>query len=186
MSESNAIVSGVAGRYASALFDLAIDAGNLETINDDLASLKGFISESADFVTLIKSPILSREEQSAGLQAILERANASDLTSRFLGVVTENRRLFVLEDIIDAFGALLAEHKGETTAEVVSADALSQAQEEALRATLTARLDRQIKLEATVDPDLLGGLVVRVGSRMIDSSLRTKLDNLQIAMKGVG
>lgn len=186
MSESNAIVSGVAGRYASALFDLAKDAGSLDAVDGDLAELKLLSCESADFSTLIRSPILSREEQMAGMQAILKQAGADELTARFLGVVIENRRLFVLDDIVDAFAALLAEHKGEATAEVASAVSLSQAQEEALRATLTARLERQVKLDVTIDPDLLGGLVVRVGSRMIDSSLRTKLDNLQIAMKEVG
>lgn len=186
MSASNAIVTGVAGRYASALFDLAKDAGNLDAVESDLAGMKRLIRESDDFATLIKSPILSRDEQTAGMQAILSAAGASDLTTRFMGVVIENRRLFTLEDIVEAFAALLADHKGETTAEVASAVSLSQAQEEALRATLTARLGRQVILDATVDPSLLGGLVVRVGSRMIDSSLRTKLDNLQIAMKGVG
>lgn len=186
MSASNAIVTGVAGRYASALFDLAKDAGNLDAVEGDIAGLKRLIGESEDFATLIRSPVLSHEEQVAGMQAILKQAGAAELTGRFLGVVIDNRRLFVLDDIIAAFDALLADHKGETTAEVASAVALSQAQEEAIRATLTARLDRQVKLDVTVDPDLLGGLVVRVGSRMIDSSLRTKLDNLQIAMKGVG
>lgn len=186
MSASNAIVTGVAGRYASALFDLAEDAGNLDAVEGDIVGLKRLIGESEDFATLIRSPILSREEQAAGMQAILKQAGAAELTGRFLGVVIDNRRLFVLDDIIAAFDALLADYKGETTAEVASAVALSQAQEEAIRATLTARLDRQVKLDVTVDPDLLGGLTVRVGSRMIDSSLRTKLDNLQIAMKGVG
>ena len=186
MSESHAIVSGVAGRYASALFDLAKEAGALEAVSDDLAGIKGLIRDSADFATLINSPILSREEQMAGMQAVLQKGGANDLTARFMGVVIENRRLFVLEDFVEAFAAMLAEHRGEMTAEVASTVSLSTAQEEALRATLSAQLGRQVNLDVTIDPDLLGGLVVRVGSRMIDSSLRTKLNNLQIAMKGVG
>ena len=186
MSASNAIVTGVAGRYASALFDLAKDAESLDAVESDLAGIKRLIRESAEFSTLIKSPILSREEQTAGMQAILSKAGASELTTRFMGVVIENRRLFALEDIAEAFAALLADHKGEMTAEVAAAVSLSQAQKKALRATLTGSLGRQVNLDVTVDPSLLGGLVVHVGSRMIDSSLRTKLDNLQIAMKGVG
>jgi len=179
-------VAGVAGRYASALFDLAKDAESLDAVERDLAGMKRLIRESTEFSTLIKSPILSCEEQAAGMQAILSQAGASELTTRFMGVVIENRRLSALEDIVEAFAALLADHKGEMTAEVAAAVSLSQAQKKALRATLTASLDHQVNLDVTVDPSLLGGLVVHVGSRMIDSSLRTKLDNLQIAMKGVG
>lgn len=186
MSAGHSIVSGVAGRYASALFDLAKEADALDAVNDDLAGLSRLINEGGDLATLIKSPLYSRAEQTNAMQAILERAGANSLTAKFLGVVADNRRLFVLPDMIDAYAGLLAEHRGEVTAEVASAFALSEAQKSTLRGTLEERLKRKVILDLSVDSTILGGLVVRVGSRMIDSSLRTKLDNLQIAMKGVG
>lgn len=186
MSAGQSIVSGVAGRYASALFDLAKEAGALDAVSDDLVRLKQLIDEDGDLATLIKSPLYSRSEQMAAMQAVLERAAANALTVKFVGVAAENRRLFVLPDMIDAFASLLAEHRGEVTAEVASAFGLSDAQQSTLCDTLEKRLDRKVILDLSVDPTILGGLVVRVGSRMIDSSLRTKLDNLQLAMKGVG
>lgn len=186
MSAGHSIVSGVAGRYASALFDLAQEAGALDAVSDDLVDLKQLIDEGGDLTTLVKSPLYSRSEQMDAMQAVLERAGANALTVKFVGVAAENRRLFVLPDMIDAYASLLAEHRGEVTAEVASAFSLSDGQQNTLRETLEERLERKVILDLSVDSTILGGLVVRVGSRMIDSSLRTKLDNLQLAMKGVG
>lgn len=180
------MTSGVAGRYAAALFDLAKDADALDAVRQDLADLKRLIGESADLAELVRSPLISRDDQSRAIAAILDRAGANDLTKRFMGVVAKNRRLFVLRGMIEAFFALLAEFRGEMTAEVVSAYPLTDEQAGALRDTLAAQLSRKIQLETSVDASLLGGLVVRVGSRMIDNSLRTKLSNMQLAMKGIG
>lgn len=180
------MTSGVAGRYAAALFDLARDAGALDTVHQDLTDLKRLLGESADLADLVRSPLFSRDEQTRALGAVLDKAGAGDLTKRFLSVVAKNRRLFALRGMIDAFSALLADFRGEMTAQVASAYPLTATQTEELRETLSAQLRRKIQLETTVDASLLGGLVVRVGSRMIDNSLRTKLSNMQLAMKGIG
>ena len=180
------MTSGVAGRYASALFDLAKDASALDAIQEDLASLGALIEESKDLRTVVESPLLSRESQTKGMSAVLDRAGAQDLTKRFIGVIIHNRRLFALPDVIKAFRELLADYRGEMTAEVTSAQPLSDAQVAALTDTLSKELRRTIQLDVNVDESLLGGLIVRVGSRMIDNSLRNKLSNMQTAMKGVG
>jgi F-type H+-transporting ATPase subunit delta len=180
------MTSGVAGRYAAALFDLAKDAGSLDAVQQDLADLKRLIGESADLAELVRSPLFSRDEQTRAIGAVLDKAGATDLTKRFLAVVARNRRLFALRGMIDAYAALLAEHRGEMTAEVISAQPLTVSQTEELRDTLSAQLRRKIQLQTSVDASLLGGIVVRVGSRMIDNSLRTKLSNMQLAMKGIG
>ena len=186
MAADTSIASGVAGRYASALFDLANEASALDSIAEDLAGLKGLLTDSADLSELVNSPLYSREQQMAAMDAVLVGAGVQDLTRRFIGVVTQNRRLFALVDIIDAYRALLASHRGEMNAEVVSARPLSDAQLDALRGALATILRSDVVVDTTVDETLLGGLVVRVGSRMVDSSLRTKLNNMQLAMKGVG
>ena len=186
VAADTSIASGVAGRYASALFDLAIEADALDSIAQDLQGLKTLLKDSDDLSDLVTSPLYSREQQGAALDAVLDAAGAQDLTRRFLGVVIQNRRLFVLADIIDAYRDLLASHRGEMSAEVVSPRPLSDAQLEALQRVLADVLRSDVVVDASVDETLLGGLVVRVGSRMIDSSLRTKLDNMQLAMKGVG
>ncbi len=186
MAADTSIASGVAGRYASALFDLAKEADALDSISQDLQGLKTLLNDSDDLSDLVTSPLYSREQQGAAMDAVLDAAGAQDLTRRFLGVVIQNRRLFVLADIIDAYRDLLASHRGEMSAEVVSPRPLSDAQLEALPRVLADVLRSDVVVDASVDETLLGGLVVRVGSRMIDSSLRTKLENMQLAMKGVG
>jgi F-type H+-transporting ATPase subunit delta len=186
VAADTSIASGVAGRYASALFDLANESSALDAIAQDLQSLKTLLNESDDLAELVRSPLYSRDQQAAAIDAVLGAAGVQELTKRFIGVVIQNRRLFMLADIIDAYSALLASHRGEMSAEVISASPLSDAQVAALRGTLADALRRDVNLDASVDETLLGGLVVRVGSRMIDSSLRTKLDNMKLAMKGVG
>lgn len=185
MSAERAIVSGLAGRYAVALFELAYEAKALDTVAADLDRLKGFLAEDADFARFTKSPLQKRGALVRAMAVVAETAGLSELTGRFLGVMAGNGRLRDLEDVIGAYGWLLAHHRGEISAEVASAHALSDAQMTALKAQLKKALGRDIAVEATVDASLLGGLVVKVGSRMIDSSLKTKLNNLKVAMKGI-
>lgn len=179
-------VSGLAGRYATALFELARDAGELDMIAGDLATLKSLIDDSQDLRRLVRSPVFSREEQGKAMAAILEKAGAAQLTQRFIGLVAAKRRLFALPGIIDAYISLLAQHRGEVTAQVVSAHTLDEGQMTALADALKNAAGRDVQIETRVDDKILGGLIVRMGSRMIDSSLRTKLTNLQVAMKEVG
>ncbi|EKV32541.1 ATP synthase delta chain [Caenispirillum salinarum AK4] len=183
---SKSASSGLADRYASALFELAEEKGVLDQVADDLRGLKTMVAESADFRRFIDSPVLSRTEQAKGVAALADKAGMQGVTRNFLGLVATNRRLFALPAVIDAFLERLAAKRGEISAEVVSAKPLSDAQTEALAASLKQAVGKDVALETRVDPGLIGGLVVRVGSRMIDNSLRTKLQRLQLAMKGVG
>jgi F-type H+-transporting ATPase subunit delta len=175
----------LAGRYASALFELAEDAKQLDAAANELRDLKQVIADSEDLTRLIRSPVYGRDEQGKAMAAILDKAGVSDLTRRFVLVVTRNRRLFALPQMIDAYLAELARRRGEVTARVAAARELSKTQQTALTAALKKVVGAKVQVELEVDPGLLGGLVVRVGSRMIDSSLRTKLEKLQFAMKGV-
>jgi F-type H+-transporting ATPase subunit delta len=177
-------VSGLAGRYATALFELADEARALDPVSGDLAQLASMIADSADLARLVKSPVIGRDDQGRAMEAVMQAAGISELTRRFVGVVARNRRLFALPDMIRAFRALLAERRGEVTAEVVSATPLTSDQQEAVRQQIAATMGAKVALTTRVDPEILGGLVVRVGSRMIDSSIRTKLQRLQVAMKG--
>ncbi|MSP44187.1 MAG: F0F1 ATP synthase subunit delta [Alphaproteobacteria bacterium] len=179
-------VSGIAGRYATAIFELTRDAGQLDAVAADLASLTAMLANSADLTRLVRSPVFSRTEQGKAMAAVLERMKAQDLTRRFIGLVAAKRRLFVLPAMIAIFNALLAQFRGEVTARVTSAHPLDKAQLDAIAAVLKQTAGQDVQLQADVDNSLLGGLIVRTGSRMIDSSLRTKLNNLQIAMKEVG
>jgi F-type H+-transporting ATPase subunit delta len=177
-------ISGIAGRYATAIFELAEEQNSLETVERDFASLKQAIAESADLASLVRAPIHSSEQQKKGLDAILRRMEAAPLTVRFVLLVADKRRLFALTDIIRGFNALLSKQRGEVEAQVTSARPLSDAEVVELKKVLKSKLGRDARLEAKVDPNLLGGLVVKVGSRMIDSSLRTKLDGIRAAMRG--
>ena len=177
---------GLAARYAAALFDLADEQKQLDAVAADLSALKSMISESEALDRLLRSPVLSRDEQGRAMSALLEKAGAGDLVRRFVGLVAENRRLFVLADMIDAYLAQLASRRGEVTAQVTSAHPLSDAQQQAVTEALRRVVGGKVAVDVSVDRSLIGGLIVKVGSRMIDSSLRTKLQRLQIAMKGVG
>lgn len=178
--------SGLADRYATALFELAEADKALGKVADELQRIGSMIDESRDLRRLIRSPIFSRDEQVKAMDALLEKAEISDLTRRFVGLVARNRRLFALPDMIAAYRDMLAGRRGETTAEVLSAKALTKAQLAGIAETLTKAMGTKVALAAKVDPDILGGLIVKVGSRMIDSSLRTKLNRMRLAMKGVG
>jgi len=178
--------NGLAGRYANALLDLALDNNAVDQVAQDVADLSAMLAESDDLVTLVKSPVIARADQGRAMVAVLEKAQISDLTKRFVSVVAGNRRLFVLDGIIAAFQSLLAQHRGEVSAEVTSAKTLTQKQVESLSASLKEAIGSDVAVEQKVDPALLGGLIVKVGSRMVDSTVRTKLQHLQLAMKGVG
>lgn len=178
--------SGLADRYATALFELAEADKALEKVAEELQSIAGMIGESSDLRRLILSPVISRDDQCAAMEAVLKKAEIGDLTRRFVGLVARNRRLFALPDMIAAYQDIMAGRRGETTAEVVSAKALTKAQLASVTETLTKAVGTKVALATSVDPELLGGLVVKVGSRMIDSSLRTKLNRMRLAMKGVG
>ena len=186
MTDNVSLVSGVAQRYASALLDLAEADGVTADVERDLTAFDGMIAESEDLVRLVKSPVFSVEEQLAALSALLDKAGISGLAANFVKLAARNRRLFVLPDMIKAFRALLAEKRGEETAEVTSAAALSDEHVAALKEALAASTGKSVNIVANVDPALIGGLVVKVGSRMIDTSLRTKLNSLKFAMKEVG
>lgn len=183
---ATSLTSGAAGRYATALFELARDAGELDRAEGDLDQLAQALDESAELGDLIRNPVYTRAEQGAAMGAVAERMGLSQLVRNVVGLMAEKRRLFALPETIAQFRALLAEHRGEVTAEVTSAHPLSDTQRSALAGKLKESLGRDVKLNVSVDEDIIGGLVVRVGSRMIDSSIRSRLARLQNAMKEVG
>lgn len=176
----------MAGRYATALFELALDENKLDETAAALGGLEELLNESADLTRLVRSPIFSAPEQASAIAAIAQQASLPPLTANFLQLLVKNRRLFALRDIISGFRKLLAHHRNEVTADVTSAVALTDAQTEELKAVLKAKTGRDITLNTHIDPSILGGLIVKIGSRMVDSSIRTKLNNLKIAMKEVG
>ena len=186
MAGGTTLVAGIAGRYATALFDLARETDALDTTAEELKGLEALLRESEDLERLVRSPVFSASEQSAAVDEIASQSNMSELTGNFLRLLAKNRRLFVLPGIAKAFRKLLADHRNEVTAEVTSAVALTEDQADELRASLKAKTGRTIDLDAHVDPSLIGGLVVKIGSRMVDSSIRTKLNNLKFAMKEAG
>lgn len=186
MAKDSGGISGLAGRYATALFELALEADKIDKIASDLATLQGFLDDSDALQRLVRSPVLSRADQMRAMAAILDRAEAADLTQRFVGLLAERRRLFVLSAVIDRFNQMLAAHRGEISAQVISARALSEARLDDIRATLSSVLGGDVVIDAQTDEDMIGGLVVRVGSRMVDASLRSKIQRMQLAMKGIG
>ncbi len=179
-------VSGMAGRYASALFDLATEAGQVDQVQADLARFKALLDGSDDLKRLVKSPVFSAEDQAKAVAAILDKAGIGGLAGNLIKVVASNRRLFAIEGVIRGFGALVAKSRGEITAEVTVAEALSATHSKTLSAALKDVLGKEPRIEVKVDPAILGGLIVKVGSRMIDTSLRTKLNSIRTAMKEVG
>lgn len=186
MSEPVSISSGIAARYAAALFELAKSEKALAPLEADLDMLNATLSDSEDLRQLIASPIYSREQQGASIAAIAKKMELSALMSNTLALMASKRRLFVLPQFVNALREMIAEDKGEVTAEVVSAKALTKAQSDALIKTLKDRFGKTVKLNAAVDESLIGGLIVKVGSKMIDTSVRSKLAALQNTMKEVG
>ena len=184
MDISAGIQASLAGRYASALFDLATEAGTVSAVESDLETLAQALAESPELKAVTTNPQLSRSVQGAALAAVGAEIGLSDLTKNFLGVLAANRRLDALSDMVRAFQTIAAAQRGEVTANVTSAHALSDDQLAALKDKLTARQGRTVKINSSVDPDLLGGLVVTIGSQRIDGSIRTRLNSLANAMKG--
>ena len=183
---SSEATGAIAERYSAALFDLAEQRSALDSVAADLKTLKGMVAESDDLRRLLRSPVLARAEQQKAVAALAQKAGLSELTKNFLGLVAKNRRLFAVTGMIDAYLARLAAKRGEIADEVASAVPLDESQVGAISAALKKVVGSNVTLDVTVDPALLGGLVVKVGSRMVDGSLKTKLQHLQIAMKGVG
>jgi F-type H+-transporting ATPase subunit delta len=186
VADTSQLVSGVAERYASSLFDLALEAGSADAVGKDLDRFQALIDESDDLKRLIASPVFSAEDQARAVAAVADKAGIAGLVANFLKVVAANRRLFAVPGMIRAYRTIAARHRGEITAEVTSAHALSAAQEKELKAALKGVTGKDVAVAVTVDPSILGGLIVKVGSRQIDTSLRTKLSTLKLALKEVG
>ena len=184
METSGGIRASLAGRYASALFDLARDQRQIESVGNSLDALGQALLDSKEFSELIGSPLVSRDEAGKAFAALAPQIGVDPITGNFLGVMARNGRKRELRNVIRAFRRLSAEHRGETTAEVTTARPLSDDQLAALRQQLRTRAGRDVNIEATVDQNILGGIVVKLGSQMIDASIRTKLNRLAQAMKG--
>lgn len=180
------MMASMAGRYAAALFEIAKDDKQLPQVETDVKTFQAMLDESEDLRRLVRSPVISAEDQASALEALLQKAGVSGLTANFLKLIARNRRLFSVDDMLKNFRALLSRERGEVDADVASAHALTAEQLNALKDVLKAQVGKDVQVNTRVDPSLLGGLVVKVGSRMIDSSLRTKLNNLKVAMKGIG
>ena len=184
MENSGGIQASLAGRYATALFELARDERQLEAVGTSLAALRDGLRDSAELRELTTSPLIGREDALATVKAVAAGMGLDSITANFLGVMAQNRRLGQLGSVIRFFNLLAADHRGETTAEVVSAHPLDDDQVAALKSNLKSRVGRDVAVDLTVDPAILGGLVVKIGSHMVDGSIRTKLNNLALAMKG--
>lgn len=173
----------MAGRYATALFELALEEKKLDAVKADLDSFDTLIAGNPDLDRLVRSPVFSADEQKRALDAVLKKAGIKGIAANFLNVLAANRRLFAVRDTIKGFRKLLAQHKGEVTAEVTAAEKLSDTQLTALKGALKSVTGKDVDLNVRVDPAIIGGLVVKLGSRMVDASLRTKLNSIKYAMK---
>ena len=186
VADTSQLISGVAERYASSLFELALEAGAVDAVGADLDRFQQLMDESEDLRRLVASPVFSAEDQRKAVAAVAAKAGIAGLVGNFLKVVSGNRRLFALPGMIRAYRQIAAEHRGEVTAEVTSAHALTAAQEKELKSALKGVTGKDVAIAVTVDPSILGGLIVKIGSRQIDTSLRTKLSTLKLALKEVG
>jgi F-type H+-transporting ATPase subunit delta len=179
-------VSGVSGRYATALFELARDEKSVDAVKADLDRFDALLGDSADLRRLVRSPVFSADTQLKALIAVLDKAGITGIAANFLKVLTRNRRLFAVTDVIRAFRALVAKFKGEASADVTVAERLTDRNLDALKTALKSVTGKDVALNVKVDPSIIGGLVVKLGSRMVDSSLRTKLNSIKHAMKEAG
>ncbi|CAO3448037.1 F0F1 ATP synthase subunit delta [Azospirillum sp.] len=186
MASEGTGVSELAARYSIALFELADENQALDTVASDLTTLKQILAESADLRRLVRSPVISRADQGRAMAAVLDGAGLSELTKRFIGLVAANRRLFAIDGMIEGFLAELARRRGEVTAQVTTAQPLNDAQRNAVIDALKASIGSKVLVNTSVDPELIGGMIVKFGSRMVDTSVRTKLNKLQLAMKASG
>jgi F-type H+-transporting ATPase subunit delta len=179
-------ISGLAERYAAALFELADERHALDDVAGDLRELRAMLRDSGDLLRLVRSPVLSRADQGKAMAALAENAKLSKLTGDFIAVVARNRRLFAVPAMIEAYLQKLADRRGEVTAEITAAQALSEAQQNALGEQLRRVVGGRVAIDVRVDPSLLGGMIVKIGSRMVDGSLKGQLQRLQLSMKGIG
>jgi len=179
----NGIVSGMAGRYATALFELALESKAVEQVQANLKSFDALVAQNPDLARLVRSPVFSADVQAKALIAILDRAGIKGIAANFLRLVAENRRLFAAREMIRGFNALVAKHKGEVTAEVTVAEQLNDARMSEIRDALKSVTGKDVQVDVTVDRSIIGGLKVKLGSRMVDASLRTKLNSIKFAMK---
>ncbi|WP_227267584.1 F0F1 ATP synthase subunit delta [Roseobacter weihaiensis] len=186
MSEPASISTSIAARYATAVYSIAKEGGEIPALEADIAALQSALADSEDFRGLVNSPIYTRSEQASAVSALAGKMELSDTVANTLNLMAQKRRLFVLPQLISTLHDIIAGEKGEVTADVVSAKALTKTQADKLAKTLKASTGKTVTLNATVDESLIGGLVVKVGSRMIDTSIRAKLNSLQNAMKEVG
>ncbi len=186
MSDTGSISSGIAARYATAVFELAKEAKKLPALEKDLDALTAALDESTDFGELITNPVYTRDEMAAAVAAIGKKMKLTPIVTNTLGLMAQNRRLFVLPQLVSTVKGMIADEKGEVSAEVTSAKKLTKAQTDKLAKTLKASVGKDVKVNVSVDESLIGGLIIKVGSKMIDSSIKSKLSNLQNAMKEVG
>ncbi|CAM5489927.1 ATP synthase subunit delta OS=Afipia felis OX=1035 GN=atpH PE=3 SV=1 [Afipia felis] len=186
MATDDTSVSGVAGRYATALFELARDQKSIDSVRADIDKFAGLLADNDDLVRLVRSPVFTAQEQGKALDAVLARAEITGIAANFLKVLTANRRLFAVNDVIRAFRALVAKFRGEATADITVAEPLNDKNLDALKASLKSVTGKDVDLNVNVDPSIIGGLIVKLGSRMVDSSLRTKLNSIKHAMKEAG
>lgn len=186
MADEISSVSGVAGRYATALFELARDEKSVDAVKADLDRFDAMLAESPDLARLVRSPVFAADTQAKALAAVLEKAQIGGVAANFLKVLVANRRLFAVQDVIKGFRVLVARFKGEATADVTVAESLSDKNLEALKSALKSVTGKDVDLNVKIDPAIIGGLIVKLGSRMVDSSLRTKLNSIKHAMKEAG
>lgn len=186
MSESASVSTGIAARYATAMFELATEAKALPALENDISTLEAGLAESADLRDLIRSPLYGREETAAAIGGVAKAMKLQDMTANTLRLMASKRRLFVLPALLAELRARVADHKGEMTAEVTSAKALTKTQLDTLTTQLKAQVGKTVTVKETVDESIIGGLIVKIGSKMIDTSVRSKLNALQNTMKEVG
>lgn len=186
VAETSSLISGVAQRYAGSLFDLALEAKSVAQVEKDLGRFEDLVNGSPELKRLIVSPVFSASDQVKAISAILTKAKIGGLVSNFLRLVAQNRRLFSVPLMIQSFRQIATAHRGEVSADVTSAHALTAAQQTELKATLKSVAGKDVTINVTIDPSILGGLIVKLGSRQIDTSLRTKLSSLKLALKEVG
>lgn len=186
MAAEDPSVSGVSGRYATALFELARDEKSVDAVRADLDRFDAMLADSAELKRLVRSPVFSADVQLKAISAVLDRAGITGVAANFLKVLTTNRRLFAVDEVIRAFRALVAKFRGEATADVTVAEQLNDKNLDALKTALKSVTGKDVALNVKVDPSIIGGLVVKLGSRMVDSSLRTKLNSIKHAMKEAG
>jgi F-type H+-transporting ATPase subunit delta len=183
MAGAEPIVSGMAGRYATALFDLAHESRAIDAVKADLDAFDKLLADNADLSRMVRSPVFGADDQARALKAVLDKAGIGGIAANFLMVITSNRRLFAVRDMIKAFRTLVAKFKGEVPAEVTVAEPPSDQHLAAIKDALKGITGKDVQVDVKVDPAIIGGLIVKVGSRMVDSSLRTKLNSIRLAMK---